>query len=102
MTEPTIPGAVDRLRRQRDTVTEQLQLSGGDSMSAEERLGLRYRPGDRVIDLATGRRGAVLSGRLSQATSAHVYDVRMVDGNQVIRLETELGPDQPPTPAPAR
>lgn len=102
MTEPTIPSAIDRLRRQRDTDTEQLRLSGAPSISAEERIGLRYRPGDRVIDLATGRRGAVVSGRPSPATSAHVYDVRLADGNLVIRLETELGPDQIPTPAPSR
>lgn len=102
MTDPTTQSALDRLRRHQATEQESLQRSAAPSTSPEERLGLRFKPSDRVLDLATGRRGTVLAGRRSESTSEGVYEVKLVDGQTVVRLENELAKDQPPAPAPGR
>lgn len=59
-------GAIDRLvgqlrdRQRADRAA--LEAAPCASCSVEERLGLTFKPGDRVVDLVTGQRGIVGAG----------------------------------------
>ena len=53
---------VARLDAQRRADAATLPTSTCVGCSSEERLGLAFAPGDRVVDLVTGRRGVVNAG----------------------------------------
>lgn len=58
----TIDRLVNRLDDQRRTDAAGLPAASCVSCSTEERLGLAFVPGDRVVDLVTGRKGTVRAG----------------------------------------
>lgn len=102
MTEPTFSSIVDRLRRHKATEEASQPLSATPSISAEERLGLRFKPGDRVLDTATGKRGSVVAGRPGVTSAGPMYEINFTEGRLVTRSESELVLDSTPTPAPGR
>jgi len=53
---------VARLNAHARTETAALPAAGCASCSPEERLGLAFVPGDRVVDLITGQKGIIRAG----------------------------------------
>lgn len=64
--------------------------------SSDNPLGLRFRAGARVLDLATGRRGLVRSGYHDQQLRQETYHVALDDGRLVTRGRDELEPELAP------
>jgi hypothetical protein len=52
--------------------------------------GLRFQPGETVLDLASGRRGTVVAGVRDDVAGSQFYTVDLITGATVIRLGIEL------------
>jgi hypothetical protein len=102
MADQELRTAVDRLSRQTGDARSKLQRDGAPGQNARALVGYRFQPGQRVIDLATGQRVTVQSGRRSEATMRAVYLVATAAGESTHRDENELADDQAPAPAPTR
>lgn len=59
--------------------------------------GLRYQSGEKVLDLASGRKGTVVAGVRDDSTGRQLYNVELVTGQTVVRSLDELGADTLPT-----
>lgn len=55
---------LDRLREARTARARELRAGGAAPRCAEDRLGCRFRPGDRVFDLVSGEEGEVLGSTI--------------------------------------
>ena len=58
--------------------------------------GLRFQPGDRVLELVSGRKGTIRAGARDDATGVQVYELELVTGETVYRTIAELGSDTLP------
>jgi len=99
--DPNLTTAVDRLTRQTAEERARAQTAATPTLSAEEKLGLRFRPGDRVVDLATGNRGEIVNGHRAPSTGRGVYVVKFENGIDTHRDDRELELDRAVAPAPA-
>ena len=93
---------IDRLGKVSDETLRQLRESGGAASLAGSGVALKFRAGDRVLDLATGTRGAVVSAEPRAGSRTGLYTVDLANGLRVARYENELAPDQAVAPAPER
>lgn len=84
---------IDRLEQQ----TRQRQAAPGSGSSAPApstpRPGLSFQPGDKVLDLASGRKGTVVDGIRDDATGRQVYSLTLTTGETVYRSLSEVGRD---------
>lgn len=102
MAERETAAMVDRLSRFIRNGASAPGASAAATRSAEEVLGLKWIPRDHVIDVVTGKRATVLSGRRSDATGRGVFVVQLATGELTHRDERELELDQAPAPGPGR
>lgn len=72
-----------------------LRSAANASTSAAAASGLTFKPGDQVLDTATGLRGAVRDAFRTQSTQAEVFQVTLSDGRRVHRGVGELEADAP-------
>jgi hypothetical protein len=79
---------VERLDKMTAEQRAKLQTSANAGTSAADRLGDRFTTGTRVLDIATGRSGEIVSS-LSEGNT-RVYGVRLVDGRMVHRGASEI------------
>lgn len=100
MTDQAMRATVDRLSRTSADIRGRLQRDGSEGQSALALVGYRFQPRQRVIDLATGNRVTVESGRRAESTGRAVYIIKTPAGEFVHRDELELAEDQAPVPAP--
>jgi hypothetical protein len=63
--------------------------------------GLKYQPGDRVVDLTGGQKGTIAAGARDETTARQVYAVELRDGRTVFRTLSELERDVLPAPRPS-
>ena len=100
MSDQHVRSAIDRLSRSTTEQRKALEGSAAAPRTAEEQLGLRFKPRDRVVDVATGHVGVVQSGRLSESARRGVYAVVLSTGELVHRDDSELEPLRVPLPIP--
>src|SRR5688572_33101931 len=63
--------------------------------------GLKFQPGDRVVDLTGGHKGTIAAGTRDETSGRQVYAVDLRDGSTVYRTLSELERDMlPAAPAP--
>lgn len=62
MADTELSRALESLRTARVQLRSELARSGATAPCAEDRLGCRFRPGDRVFDLVSGEEGEVVGG----------------------------------------
>lgn len=58
---------------------------------------MRFKVGDRVIDLATGQRGVVRAAEPRAGANGELYALLLDDSRNVLRAGDEVAPDTPPT-----
>jgi hypothetical protein len=58
--------------------------------------GLRYQPGARVRELATGKRATVIAGARDASGSQQVYELELETRETVFRAAAELAADTVP------
>jgi hypothetical protein len=100
MADRELEATVGRLSRQTADTRSKLQRDGAPGQNERSLVGYRFQPGQRVIDLATGGRVTVQSGRRSEATGRAVYVVKTAGGDLTHRDEIEIADDQAPAPQP--
>lgn len=57
-------------------------------------MALRFKVGDRVIDLATGKSGVIRLVHAASSDALRVFSVVLVDGRVVTRDSAELAADE--------
>lgn len=65
-------------------------------------MALKFKVGDRVLDLATGTRGAVYATSRALGRDQEMYSIQLADGRFVWRGVDELALDQAIAPAPEK
>lgn len=93
---------IDRLGKVSDGTLRQLRESAGAGSFAADRMAVKFKAGDRVVDLATGLKGTVLKVEHARAPLQSLYSITLVDGRVVFRDENELALDQAIAPAPEK
>lgn len=101
MTEPTTQSALDRLRRVTTEESDRAKAAAAPPAAAERVLGLKFQPGDRVVDLSSGRKGTISSGFRAPASGRGVYVVQFDGAHAAHRDDRELELDRPAAPAPS-
>jgi hypothetical protein len=66
------------------------------NLQASRVPGLRFQEGDKVLDLASGRKGTVVAAARDDATGRQAYSVDLITGETVFRSVSELGADVRP------
>jgi len=84
---------IDRLEQQVRARSAGPGSSSTASSGSPSRPGLSFQPGDKVLDLATGRKGTVVDGIRDEATGRQVYQLTLLTGETVTRSLSELGRD---------
>lgn len=93
---------IDRLGKVSDQRLAELRDQATGVTSPGGAVALKFKVGDRVVDLATGKRGEVRSAQPRAGRSDGLYALALVDGLEVMRGENELALDQAIAPAPEK
>lgn len=93
---------IDRLGKVSDARLAQLRGQASGALSPGGAVALKFKAGDRVVDLATGKRGEVQAAEPRAGAKGGLYAVRLEDGRGVFRGEDELALDQAVAPAPEK
>lgn len=88
---------LDRIGRVGDEERKHLQRVGAVNTSNATSAPLTFAVGDRVIDLATGKRGTVKAGARGEHVDMQLFRVEIVTGAIVYRNHDELALDKPAT-----
>ena len=91
-----IRALMDRLEQQSRARKAAAATPGAPAPAPASSAGLAFRPGDRVLELATGRRGTVIAGARGDLASVQVFELELEDGRTVYRSREELAPDTLP------
>ena len=97
---PELRAALDQVRALSTAENRERGAAGGP-LPASNPSGLRFRPGDRVLDSESGQVGVIEAGERRSPGAEEVYRVRLADMRTVHRAggTLELAP-APPAPAP--
>jgi len=87
----------DRLESRSQARRVMLPSSANALPTAPADPALRFQPGARILDLATGKRGTVIDGVRDEASGGQLYALELVAGVRVIRSLAEIASDQLPT-----
>ena len=93
---------IDRLEQQIRARERDRGPSSTATSGSPPRPGLSFQPGDKVLDLASGRKGTVVDGIRDDATGRQVSQLELVTGDRVFRSLSEIGRDvNVPRPRPS-
>jgi hypothetical protein len=87
-----LPNLADRLAQARAARSSTTAGSSSAAPTPEQRLGLRFSRGDRVLDLATGQEGTVLLGERVAGSDEERFRVSLPLSGDVWRGRAELEP----------
>ena len=96
MAQENIRAVMDRLAQQSRARRAAEAASNAAAAPAPADPGLHYAPGDRVLDLATGKRGRIVAGAREPASGVQVFEVALEAGEPVFRTSAELERDRLP------
>jgi hypothetical protein len=85
---------IDRLGRVSDSSLERLRAAPGDGISGGASVALRFKAGDRVVDLATGSRAVVRAAEPRAGKSESLYTLELADKRVVLRGDGEIAADE--------
>lgn len=91
-----IRALMDRLEQQSRARREANARPGGTSAPVPSDPLLKFQPGDRVLDLANGRRGIVQAGARDDTSTRQVFEIELLTGETVYRSSAELSRDTLP------
>ena len=91
-----IRALMDRLEQQSRARRAAERVPGQAPAPAPPLAGLRYQPGDHVLELVSGRKGIIRAGARDEATAVQVYELELATGETVYRTIAELGADTLP------
>lgn len=91
-----IRNLVDRLNQSRAARERDQPPAGTGAPPRPPIDGLRYQPGDAVIELGSGYPGTVRAAARESVSGAELYEITLRDGRTVYRSVTEIGRDTPP------
>jgi hypothetical protein len=94
----SVRALVDRLGSANEESRTKLQQAGAASTSATRANGLKFTVADRVIDQASGQRGAVRQVQRLAGSDHEWYLVALDDARLVMRGPDELEADTTPAP----
>lgn len=86
---------LDRLKAAQEKQRVELARSGAVVISGIGQGTMRFKAGDAVIDLATGKRGVVRVAEPRAGRGGQLYGIDLADGRLVFRGVDELALDVP-------
>ena len=87
---------IDRLAHQTRERSASQGAPGAPAPAPSSSEGHAFHPGDRVLELATGRRGQVIAGARGDRSGLQVYELALITGETVYRSITEIARDTLP------
>jgi hypothetical protein len=87
---------IDRLAQQTRERRAGEASPGAPAPAPASTEGLAFHPGDRVVELATGRRGQVIAGARGDLSRLQVFELALTTGETVYRTSTEIARDTLP------
>lgn len=96
MADANIRALMDRLAQQSRARRAAEAAPGATPAAPATDPGLHYHPGDRVIELASGKRGRIVAGAREPSTGVQVFEVALEAGDPVFRTSAEIQRDAIP------
>jgi len=91
-----IRALMDRLEQQAARRRASALVPGAPPAAVQPDPGLRYQPGARVRELASGKRATVIAGARDASGAQQVYELELETKETVFRLVSEIAADTLP------
>jgi hypothetical protein len=85
---------IDDLGKVSDNSLQRLRAASAADTSGGASVALRFKAGDRVIDLATGSSALVRSAEPRAGKSESLYTLELADKRVVLRGDSEVAADE--------